>query len=60
MPNYIFQIETNNAEVFKTSITELAEQLKSGALDPEHFNTELSIRQQLIKDFPPLTVKTKE
>lgn len=57
MSKYIFEIETNNAEVFKTSVIEIAEQLKSGIISPEHFNTELSVKQSLMRDFPPLAAK---
>lgn len=35
---YKFEIETNNAEIFKSSIIELAEMLKSGKVDSESFS----------------------
>lgn len=40
MSNYIFQIESNNAEVFKTSIIEAAEMIKAGEIDIKTFATD--------------------
>lgn len=37
--NYTFKIETNNADIFKNSIIDFAEMLKSEKVDIEAFST---------------------